>query len=208
MKLIKMIFGLIISFLFLQSTAIATSEYGKIDVYFNDKILPGSEVATPTIKIGEPFKIKINITVYNEYKVSGQLSEIEGGNFLVINGPSEMNKYSTVILKPNESHIFEWTVKPTELWAGGSLPINFRYSLVEKGNPEPVVNSGFTVAYCTISNEYYEEKNLESEKQEVTELETPAEIKSPPASVSTPAFTFIGSIFTAALVFALARKKL
>ena len=155
MKKINLIFGIIISFLFLQTSAVAVSEYGKIDVYFNNQILSGDKTATPTIKIGEPFNIKINCTVYKEYKVSGQISEIGSGNFEVVEGPSKMNEYSSVILKPNESHIFEWTVKPTGGWAGGSLPINFRYSLVEKGNPEPVLNSGFTVAYCTISNEHY-----------------------------------------------------
>ena len=59
-------------------------------------------------------------------------------------------------MKANESHVFEWTVIPTEKWAGGSIPIDIHYSIVEKGNPEPVLNGEFTVAYCTISNEHYE----------------------------------------------------
>ncbi|AKB41444.1 sarcinarray family MAST domain-containing protein [Methanosarcina mazei] len=200
MRIRNVTFGIVLYFLLFQSNASALSEYGKIDVYFNDQILPGETVATPTIKIGEPFNVKINMTVNQEYRVSGQISEIGSGNFEVIEGPSEMNKYSSVILKPNESYTFEWTIKPTEGWAGGSLPINFRYSLVEKGNPEPVLNGGFTVAYCTISNEHYEGKIPISEEQPVSETE------SSPTSASTPAFTLVGALSVIALVFALFRR--
>ncbi|HII01740.1 TPA: sarcinarray family MAST domain-containing protein [Methanosarcinaceae archaeon] len=190
MKTRNIIFAIIISFLFLQSNVTATSPHGKIDVYYNDEILPGEEIATPTLKIGEPFNIKANVTVYKEYKVSGQLSEIGNGNFEVVEGPSQMNQYSSIIVKPNESHIFEWTVKPTEGWAGGSLPINFHYALVEKGNPEPVLNSGFTVAYCTISTEYYEGK-IPSQESSSSEPKTSSE--------STPAFTTFGTFLAVAL---------
>lgn len=200
MKTKSVAFGIIISFLFLQSNAIAISEYGKIDVYFNNQILPGEIVATPTLKIGEPFNIKINVTVYQEYKVSGQISEIGSGNFEVVEGSSQMNRYSSVNLKPNESHIFEWTVKPTKGWAGGSLPIDFHYSFLEKGNPEPVLNSGFTVAYCTISNEHYEGEAPISEEQPVPETEPSS------TSASTPAFTFVGAISVLAFVSALFRR--
>lgn len=183
--------------------AAASNPYGEVytyDVYFNDKLLPGTEIAKPLLKIGEPFNIKVNITVYQEYKVSGQISEIGSGNFEVINGPSEMNRYSSVNLKPNESHVFEWTVKPTEGWAGGSLPIDFHYAFLEKGNPEPILNSGFTVAYCTISNEHYEGEIPIFEEQPVSETE------SSPTSASTPAFTLASAISVIALVFALFRR--
>ncbi|MHC1755254.1 MAG: sarcinarray family MAST domain-containing protein [Methanosarcina sp.] len=183
--------------------ATAYNPYGEVytyDVYYNDKLLPGTEIAKPLLKIGEPFTIKVNMTVYQEYKVSGQMTEIGSGNFEVIEGPSQMNRYSSVYLKPNESHIFEWTVKPTEGWAGGSLPINFHYSIVEKGNPEPVVNSEFTVAYCTISNEYYEGKVPTSDEQPVSETEPSS------TSASAPAFTLAGAISVLALAFALFRR--
>jgi MAST domain-containing protein len=195
MRVRSIAFGIIISLLFFQSNVAALSEYGKIDVYFNDQILPGEKVATPTLKIGEPFNIKVNVTVYQEYKVSGQISEIGSGDFEVVEGPSQMNRYSSVNLKPNESHVFEWTIKPTEEWAGGSIPINFHYSLLEKGNSEPVLNSGFTVAYCTISNEYYEGETPTPEEQPVSETE------SSPTSASTPAFSLITAVSALVLVF-------
>ncbi|MGE4495935.1 MAG: sarcinarray family MAST domain-containing protein [Methanosarcina sp.] len=197
---------ILMSILLLTATvnsATASNPYGEVytyDVYYNDKLLPDVEVAKPLLKIGEPFNIKINMTVYHEYKVSGQMSEIGSGNFEVIEGPSQMNRYSSVYLKPNESHIFEWTVKPTDGWAGGSLPINFHYSIVEKGNPEPIVNSEFTVAYCTISNEHYEGKIPTSEESSVSETE------SLPTSASTPAFTLAGTISILVLAFAIFRR--
>ncbi|MCC4771207.1 sarcinarray family MAST domain-containing protein [Methanosarcina sp. DH2] len=195
MRLRNIAFGIILSFIFFQSNATALSEYGKMDVYFNDQILPGEMVATPILKVGEPFNIKVNITVYQEYKVSGQISEIGSGDFEVIEGPSQMGRYSSVNLKPNESHIFEWTVKPTEGWAGGSLPINFHYSFLEKGNPEPILNSGFTVAYCTISNEYYKGEIPTSENHPVSETEPSS------TSTATPAFSLITAISALVLVF-------
>ncbi|MDD3042857.1 MAG: sarcinarray family MAST domain-containing protein [Methanosarcinaceae archaeon] len=196
MKIKCMWFGIIISILVLQNIATADSSYGNIDVYFNDQILPGKDIAKPYLKIGEPFSVKINMTVYQEYKVSGKLTELAIGNFEVIEGPSKMDQYSRVILKPNESHIFEWVVKPTDGWAGGSIPINFHYSLVEKGNPEPVLNSEFTVAYCTISTEYYKEKIPSSATSPSETLPS----SNSTSSESIPAFTILAAVFTLTLI--------
>jgi MAST domain-containing protein len=191
---------MVVGILLLPITAIATSSYGEMDVYFNDKILPGEETAKPNLKINEPFKIKINMTVYQEYKVSGKLTTLGEGYFEVLDGPSEMDQNSRIILKANESHVFEWTVIPTDKWAGGSMPINFHYSMVEKNNPEPIVNSEFTVAYCTISKEYYQGETPTPEEPQASETE------SSPTSASTPAFKFVGAISILALAFALLRR--
>ncbi|MCC4768376.1 sarcinarray family MAST domain-containing protein [Methanosarcina sp. DH1] len=187
----------------LTGNAAADSPYGKIDVYYNDKLLPGAEVAKPLLKIGEPFNLKVNMTVYQEYKVSGQLTGLGEGYFEVIDGPSKMNRYSSTILKANESHIFEWTVVPTDKWAGGSLPINFHYSIVEKGNPEPVVNSEFTIAYCTISNEYYQGETptfKQSESKNQPTSKKPASENSSSSS-SAPAFSLVTAISALVFVF-------
>lgn len=206
MKIKYLFISIIIGIIFLSYTVTASSSYGKIDVYYNDKILPGKEVAKPNLKINEPFKVKINMTVYQEYKASGKLTELGESYFEVIDGPSKMNQYSSLILKANESHIFEWTVKPTDKWAGGSLPINFHYSLVEKGNPEPVVNSEFTVAYCTISNEYYDGETSNLKDQPIKEVESPSETKPPSTSTTAPAFTFLSVVSVVALIFFLSRR--
>lgn len=209
MKIFSLIILGVVS-LFLVGIASANSSYGSIDVFYNDKLLPGKEVAKPLLKIDEPFKIRVHLTVYQKCYVSVKLSELDKNIFTIIKGPtSNMEEYYGKVMEKNSTEIFEWDVKPTEKWSGGSIPIDFIYQIDELGaGGKTLVNSGFTVAYCTISNEHYEEENPESENQPVSGVETPAEIKSPSPSVSAPAFTFIGSIFTTALVSALARKKL
>ena len=189
MKIGLILIGLLVCALF-ANIAVAESQYGKIDVYYNDKQVMGDTVK-PTLKIGESFTVKIYLTTYQEYKVSGKLMELGSGNFEIVDGPSEMDRYSSVILKPNESHAFEWTVKATDKWAGGSLPINFHYSIVEKGNPEPVVNSEFTIAVPYITTEYYEGDT------------TPTTTTDDPTIPSTPAFTLLA----AALAIGVATHK-
>ena len=183
----------------LPGMASAKNQYYGIDgVYYNNEQLIG-DAAKPTLKIGEPFTVKIDLTVYQEYKVSGKLMELGSGNFEVVDGPSEIDQYSSVILKPNESHAFEWTVKPTDKWAGGSLPINFHYSIVEKGNPEPVVNSEFTIAYPYITTEHYEgdtTPTTTSDPESSTSTDDPT-------TPSTPAFTLLA----AALALTIAARR-
>ena len=197
MKIKDLLIAIVIGIFILPSTAIATSPYGKMDVYYNDKILPGEEIAKPLLKINEPFNIKINVTVYQECEVSGKLTELGEGYFEVIDGPSKMNRYSSIILKANESHIFEWTVRPTDKWAGGSMPIDFHYSFLEKGNPKPVLNSEFTVAYCTISNEHYKGEVPTSKEQTTSKTEPSPTSK----TASMPCFSLVTAIAALALVF-------
>jgi MAST domain-containing protein len=197
---IKYLSIIIIGIFFLPSTATATSPYGKIyiyDVYYNDKLLPGTDVAKQVLKIGEPFNIKVNVTVYQEYEVSGKLTELSEGYFEVIDGPSKMNRYSSIILMANESHIFEWTVRPTDKWAGGSMPIDFHYSFLEKNNPKPVLNSEFTVAYCTISTEHYKGE-VPTSKEQTTSKAEPIPTSKP---ASMPAFSLVTAIAALSLVF-------
>lgn len=193
---------LVLFLFFMPNIATASSQYGDIDVYYNDKLLPGKEIAKPILQIGEPFKIRIDFTVYQRCYVSAMISEIGTGNFIIIDGPTKQtNKYCGKIFEENSTEVFEWTVKPTENWAGGSLPIDFYYQVDELGSGgKTLVDGGFTVAYCTISNEYYEGEIPVSETQPASETE------SSPTPASTPAFTFIGVISVLALVFALLRR--
>lgn len=201
MKTKNLFLGLIIFFVTFPNISSASSPYGEMQVYYNDRLLPGSEIAKPTLKIGEPFNVSINFTVYQKSEASVMLSEIGDGDFVISNGfTKEMNKYSSKIMEKDSSMVFEWTVIPTENWAGGSIPLNFVYQINEFEKGDILVNSGFTVAYCTISNEYYEGETPISKKQPVSETE------SSPTPASTPAFTFIGAISVLALVFTLSRR--
>jgi MAST domain-containing protein len=92
-------------------------------------------------------------------------------------------------------------VKPTEKWAGGSMPIDFVYQIDELGaGGKTLINSEFTIAYCTISTEYYKAEAPTSQEQPVSKTEPSA------TSASAPAFTFIGAISVLALIFFLFRR--
>ncbi len=182
----------------------ADSPYGKMDVYYNNKLLPGAEVAKPVLNIGEPFTVGINLTVSQKSEVSVELSEIGEGYFEIINGStSKTNVYRADVVEENSSILYQWTIKPTEKWAGGSMPIDIVYQINDFKTGDILVNSGFTVAYCTISNEYYKGETPTSEQ---TETESQP-ISGQPASenlsssASAPAFSLVTAISALVLVF-------
>jgi len=195
---------ILIIILLSSNVALAYNPYGEIytyEVYYNGELLPGTEVAKPNLKIGEPFSVAVEMTMYQYCQVYIELSDLgtySGSNFfIVIDGPSELGKFYDKLFLENETHTFEWTLKPTDEWAGGTMPINFHYTIVEKGNPEPVVNSEFTIAYPYISTEYYEG---DSTPTTTTNPDSPTSTESPN---SIPAFTLL----TTALAIALATRK-
>ncbi|AKB19715.1 sarcinarray family MAST domain-containing protein [Methanosarcina sp. WWM596] len=201
MKIKTLFLGFFICLVTFPNISSASSPYGDMQVYYNDRLLPGSEIAKPTLKIEEPFKVGINLTVYQKSEVSVMLSEIGDGDFVILNGfTKEMNKYGSKVMEKDSSEVFEWTVIPTENWAGGSIPVNFVYQINDFETGKILVNSGFTIAYPYISNEYYKGEIPTSENQPVSETEPSS------TSASTPAFTLLGAISVFALAFALFRR--
>ncbi|MCD4704233.1 MAG: sarcinarray family MAST domain-containing protein [Methanosarcinaceae archaeon] len=160
MKAKLILIVLLISLAILPIVVAAESPYGKIDVYYNDKLYPNTETPNPVLKIGEPFTLRFDVTMKQECKLHVKLSDLgtyQGmNNFNVVDGPSEMGEYYDRIFEENETNTFEWTLKPTDEWAGGSMPINFHYSIQVKNQYDPLVNSEFTAAVPYITNEYYE----------------------------------------------------
>jgi sarcinarray family protein len=61
--------GLLISLLLTPNVVAASSSFGKMDVYYDGKIL-SKEAAKPILKIGEPFDVGFNITVNQKWVVS------------------------------------------------------------------------------------------------------------------------------------------
>lgn len=159
-----------VSLLVIPSVASAESAYGKIDVYFNEKLYPGSETVKPVLKINEPFTLTFNLTVHQKSEVSVQLSEISKNDFQIIDGPVlQMDEYIHEVLEKDESRIYEWTVVPTENWAGGSMPINFVYQIDDFNGFDTLVKGEFTAAYITVSEEYYDGAPAEASTEPVTE---------------------------------------
>jgi MAST domain-containing protein len=204
MNMNYLLIGSLIGLILISHVAIASSPYGKMDVYYNDKLLPGKEVAKPVLKIGEPFNVGINLTVYQKCYFSVMLSEIGNNDFEIITGStSKMKDYETEILDENFTKMYEWTVRPTGNWAGGSIPINLVYQINDFETGESLVEGKFTIAYCTISNEHYQGETPTSEQpkseNQSTSKKPASENSSSPASA--PAFSLITAILALVLVF-------
>ncbi len=176
-----------------SSIVSAYNPYGEIytyKAYYNDEILE-LDAAKPLLKIGEPFTIRVEFTVYQKYFVSTKLSELGEGNFVIIEGPtSKIGEYTGQIMEENSTEVFEWEVKATDGWKGGSLPLNFVYQIDELGaDGRTLINSEFTAVYPTISTEYYNQPD-------------PAPTQT---TNSTPAFTI--PLTLTALLLACKRKR-
>ncbi|AKB51559.1 hypothetical protein MSBRW_2306 [Methanosarcina barkeri str. Wiesmoor] len=197
---------LILGFLLLSLVDIvsASSPYGSIDVYYNDKILPGKEVAKPVLKIGEPFKVKIVIILNQKSRLFIEVDSIGSESpYEVIEGPSKFaEKKHFESLDPG-IYTFEWVLKPTKESADWSMPLNFWYQVHEEGEDEPAVKGEFTVAYPHVSNEYYEGETPTSEQPETENQHTskkPA-LENSPSPASAPAFSLVTAISALMLVF-------
>lgn len=188
--------ALILISLTFPDVALAESSYGKIDVYYNGKYLPGTEIAKPTLKIGEPFSVAIEMTMYQYCKVYVELSDLGTysgmNNFMVIDGPSNLGQSYDKIFMENETYTFEWTLKPTDEWGDGAMPVNFYYSILLPSDSESVVNSEFTVAVPYITTEHYEGDTTPTT---TTDPESPTSTDNP-TTPSTPAFTLLAAALT------------
>ena len=192
-----MFLGLIL--LLLIDTVSASSPYCSIDVYYNDKMLPGDEVAKPILKIDELFKIKITMTLNQTSRLFIEIDSIGSESpYEVIEGPSKFSEKKHFESLDPGVYNFEWLLRPTEEWADWSMPVNFWYQIHEKGKDEPAVKGEFTVAYPYISNEYYEGEVPSSETQP-TQQSTSENSSSPTAS--TPAFSLATAILALVILF-------
>ncbi|AKB56822.1 sarcinarray family MAST domain-containing protein [Methanosarcina barkeri] len=200
MRRIVSIVGIIL--IFFTNIASAYNPYGDIyeyNLYFNGKLLNTTEVPKPILKIGEPFNVKIDFIVHKKCEMSIKLSEIENGYFVILNGStSKMDVYRADVMEKNSSNTYEWTIQPTEKWAGGSLPLDLVYQIDDFETKKSLVHGSFTIAYPYISNEYYEGETPVSETQ--TTLGQPASENSP-SPASAPAFSLLTAISALVLVF-------
>ncbi|WP_340818817.1 sarcinarray family MAST domain-containing protein [Methanolobus sp. WCC4] len=200
--LIKTFFAVITCVLLLSVPASCGSPYFEIDVYYNGQLYEETSTPKPLVKIGEPFTLRFDVTMNQECQAVVELSDLGNGvgveNFVVVEGPSKLGQNAVRIFSKNETHSYEWTLKATENWAGGSMPINFIYSAVLKGESESLFNGEFTAAYVTISEEHYDGP--------VTTEEPTGESSSEGNSPSTPAFSALTLVFVL-LVVCVLRKS-
>lgn len=178
--------------------ASAKSQYGKIDVYYNDQIYPGNSTPKPLLKIGEPFKLRFEVTCYRRNDLSVMLWSLGNNDFDILQGPtSSLGAAINEIVEANETKVYEWIVTPNEEWAGGSTPVNFYYQMMDLEKPLILTSGEFTAAYVTISNEYYEPP---------ASTKPGAQSSGDTASPTLPAFTLLDALVAVYAVYALRRR--
>ena len=185
--------------LMLPNIALAYNPYGEIytyEVYYNDELLSDTEVAKPTLKIGEPFTVKIEMTLNQPSTLGFKLGSLGDNMYEVIEGPSEFKRTKYFKLLDEGTHTFEWTLKPTDGWAGGTLPVNFWYQINLAGEDNSVVNSEFTIAVPYITTEYYEGDTTPTT---ITDPESSTSTNDP-ITPSTPAFTLLATALALTIV--------
>lgn len=184
----KILLGVCLILLLAHSSSGAENADFSLDRYYNNAIFENQSIPKPLVKIGEPFTLRFDMKVDQECKMHVKLSDLgvhQGiESFVIIDGPSKLGDSFSKVYEENESFSYEWTLKATDRWAGGSMPIDFHYEMQLKGVYGSVINSGFTAAVVTVSDEYYdgpEISNPEADQQSNTE------------SPSTPAFTLLAA---------------
>jgi sarcinarray family protein len=182
----------------LSTPASSKSQYGKIDVYYNDQIYPGNSTPKPLLKIGEPFKLRFEVTCYKRNSLAVMLTSIGNNDFDIIEGPTlKLGDYTYGNIEANETRVFEWVVAPNEEWAGGSTPIDFYYQMMDLERPIILTKGRFTAAYATISNEYYEPPAT---------TKPGAQSSGDTSSPALPAFTLLGALMAIYMVYVLKKK--
>jgi sarcinarray family protein len=193
--------GCLINIILLSAIGSAASPYISIDRYYNDIHFTNQSIPKPLVKIGEPFTLRFDMTVNQECQVHVELSDLgvyQGiESFVVVDGPSKLGKSHSKIYEANETFSYEWTLEPTERWAGGSMPIDLHYEIQLKERYGSVVSSEFTAAYVTISNEHYEPPAT---------TKPGAQSSSDTSSPALPAFTLLGALMTMYMVYVLKKK--
>ncbi|MEM2925559.1 MAG: sarcinarray family MAST domain-containing protein [Methanocellales archaeon] len=190
---------IIIGFLMLTlSTSVQAFEgtLAKGVVYFNDQ---RATVDNVTLRIGEPFLVRAEISTKEKVHISLKLSvsgfrEKEKQPFEIIEGVSALNQWYDELNVPKGTNLtFIWKLKATEAWAGGTAPLNIDFTIhPSKGGDSETI--GFTIVNAYISKEYYEGY----------EGTTPTPSLSPVKT--TPGFEFALLVFSCISAFAIARR--
>ena len=110
----------------------------------------------------------------------------------------KMGPYTGGIVEANETVSYEWTLKPTENWAGGSMPLDFVYQLDDWEKRITISQGEFTAAYVTISDEYYDPSSATTK----TGAQSPGDTTSP----ALPAFTLPAALAAMCIVSVLRRQ--
>jgi sarcinarray family protein len=117
-----------------------------IEAYFNGKFIEPGSVPSPRLKIGEPFKVRVDFLVGQDAIVTAQIKSTGYIRYEVVEGPSPWDEYTKdEEILPGITKSYEWTLKPDGSWTMGTAPVRIRYEILDK-NLRMVEDGTFTVA--------------------------------------------------------------
>jgi sarcinarray family protein len=134
------------------------NEYANGSVYFNNQ---KATVYDANLKVGEPATIKAvvylkkNVDVSTGITATGFRDEDPNQPYKVIEGPSEFTKTARHHgHNATETVTFEWTICPTDVAAGWTIPLNIDFTFNDRDEREgyPIE---FTAANICVSDEQY-----------------------------------------------------
>jgi len=149
-----------------QGTSAWECDYGEVKAWVKfqgDNEWREAPVEDVTLKVHEPFEVKIEVTT--KKMCHFDLNLYEPGvtpAYEVINGPSTMGNdvhKSNAPLGWNK--IYEWTIKTTGSWTGGNAPLNFysQFTEIEDWETNPGESIEKTILLAYISSEEWKGNN-------------------------------------------------
>lgn len=157
---------LVCVFILLLFPIVNAGKYGEVEAWF--KKTDGewqNATATPTLKIGEPFWIKINMTAEENAALAYRLKEPgETKAFEVIEGPSKLGEAGHLGWKDaNWSNTYQWKLKTTGNWSYGNAPLNILVKFTIKDYGDLYDDRvRFSIVNAYISSEEWEGSETET----------------------------------------------
>jgi len=196
MKLIKKIMLLFVMIYLTCNVSAFENEFANGSVYFNDK---KCTVYDAELKVGEPATIKAVVYLKKNVDVSTAITASGFGfknidqPFEVIKGPSEFTDVAREFgYNAGETVTFEWIVRPTEIAAGWTIPLNIAFKFYDRDEKEGYPLS-FTAASIMVHDEHY------SGPAPTRTASDPSSTDQPPSQGS-PGFGVAGALLGIALV--------
>ena len=197
-----LILVIILSNSFLLTATAGKCEYGSLYAWFRkyDEVWANA-TSHPTLKIGEEFEVKANITAKKDLSVMTlQLYEFGTPVFEVLEGPSIIGEYLDCgyNLMTNDSFSYTWKlrVRPNTSWVDGFAPLEVFSQFDKDQNDNCKVSFDVIVAY--IVDELWEGYVSDSNECQNTSDES---------SNVTPGFEIMLIFFAIALVFFYRKKS-
>ena len=196
MKLVKKIVFLFVLIYLTCNVNAVENDLVEYEVYYNGKV---TTVYDAELKVGEPATIKAvvylkkNVDVSTVIDATGFDRKAKDQPFEVIEGPSEFAETAREFgYNAGETVTFEWIVRPTEIAAGWTIPLNIIFKFYDRDEKEGIPIK-FTAANIVVHDEHY------SGPAPTRTTTDPSSTDQPPSQGS-PGFGVAGALLGIALV--------